>query len=166
MSLDNRIYVGIVEDNQDPDHRGRCKVRVIDVFEDIPTSDIPWASPRLDKNGNEFNVPDVGKIVNVTFDGDINYPEYIYASHYNVNLQNKLSDISNEDYLSFKSPLFDHSTQIWRSKSKGLMLDHEYSNINIDPKGNVNLNLRDNSVKLNVGSDDASQAAEIGRAHV
>src|ERR1035437_6593283 len=108
-----RTYIGIVEVNIDPKKLGRCRIRVVDIFDNIPTNDIPWSSSWKDLNGNAFNVPEVGKIVTVVFDsGNIYKPEYIYADHYNINLEKKLSDISNSDYPTMKSLIFDHKTQI------------------------------------------------------
>ena len=31
----SRTYIGIVEENKDPKKIGRCRVRVIDIFDDI-----------------------------------------------------------------------------------------------------------------------------------
>ena len=158
------IFVGFIEDNKDPKKMGRCKIRVPSVFTSaIPTEDIPWAIPYKDLNGNQFNAPEVGKVVSVIFNnGDKYKPEFIYAEHYNINLENKLKALSDDDYLSFKSIHLDQSTQIYRSKSEGLRIDHEYSNINLDSNGNINHNLRDNNSKVNIGSPDASQAAVLG----
>ena len=63
-----KTYVGIIQNNEDPTKAGRCKVRVIGVFDDIPVDDIPWASPWKDLNGNGFNLPEIGKAVTVIFD--------------------------------------------------------------------------------------------------
>lgn len=159
----SKTYIGIVEDNMDPKKLGRVKARVIDIFEEIPTEAIPWAHPFKDLNGNEFNVPDKGKIVTIIFDqGNIEYPEYIYAEHYNINLEKKLKNLSDEDYRSFKSIFIDHSTQIYRSDSEGLKIDHEYTNINLDKNGNILANLRDNNSVITLGSSDASEEAVLG----
>lgn len=165
--ISNKLYVGVVEDNKDPKHIGRVKVRVQTIFDNIPTDDIPWAMPYKDVNGNQFNMPEVGKVVGVIFNsGTIYKPEYIYAEHYNINLEKKLSSLSDEDYVSFKAVLFDQSTQIWRTKTDGLKIDHEYSNINLDSNGNINLNARDNNSKVNIGSSDASEAAILGSTYL
>lgn len=159
----SRTYIGIVEENQDPKKIGRCRVRVIDIFDSIPKEDIPWASPWKDLNGNAFNVPDKGKIVTVVFDsGNIYKPEYVYAEHFNINLENKLKSLNDSDYLSMKTCMFDHSTQIYRNDTEGLKMDHEYTNINLDKNGNILLNLRDNKSVITLGSKDSDEEAVLG----
>ena len=161
----NKMYLGVVEDNNDPKHLGRVRVRVQTVFDNIPTTDIPWAMPYKDVNGNQFSAPEVGKVLGVIFNnGSVYKPEFIYAEHYNINLENKLNSLDSDDYSTFKAMHFDGSTQIYRTKSEGLKIDHEYSNINLDSNGNINLNARDNSSKVNIGSPDATQAAILGTA--
>jgi len=161
--LRTNTFVGVIEDNNDPNRLGRCKVRVLDVFNEIPAEDIPWAKPWKDLSGNVFSIPEKGKVVTVVFDnGSIYKPEYIYSEHYNVNLEKKLQELKDSDYPSFKSVLFDQSTQIFRTKSEGLVLDHEYSNINLDESGNINVNLRNNGAFLKLGTPDASQQAILG----
>ncbi len=75
-----KIYVGKVEDNDDPDRLGRCKIRVPGIFDNIQVEDLPWAYPDQtfigSKKGN-FIVPPVDTLVNVYFDkGDIYEPRY------------------------------------------------------------------------------------------
>jgi len=161
--LKNNIFIGVIEDNNDPQKLGRCKVRVLNVFEEIPIEDIPWAKPWKDLSGNIFSIPEKGKVVSVVFDmGSIYKPEFIYAEHYNTNLEDKLKKLSDDDYPTFKSVLFDQSTQIFRTKSDGLVLDHEYTNINLDEVGNINLNLKNNGAYLKLGTPDADQQAVLG----
>ena len=161
--LKHQIFVGVVEDNKDPKRLCRVKIRVFNVFDDIPVEDMPWAVPWKDLGGHEADIPEIGKVMSVVFDeGNPYKPEYIRADHFNINLENKLKQISEEDYLSFGSLMFDHSTQIFVSKSTGLKLDHEYTNINLDKNGNINLNLRDGQSKVHIGSPDSAQAAVLG----
>lgn len=64
-------YVGIIEDNNDPDKLGRCKVRIHGIHDDIPTSDLPWAIidfPLAVGVKGSFIVPEVGTVVSVIFD--------------------------------------------------------------------------------------------------
>ena len=122
-NLKNIVFVGIVINNQDPRNSGRIKVSVLNIFDNIPTDDIPWAAPVLDLNGNVFILPDVGKVVSVTFDqGNIYKPTYMYAEHFNVNLQTKLNQLSGSDYTSMRALMFDHKTQIYSNDSDGLKI--------------------------------------------
>ena len=156
-----RTYIGIVEDNEDPRKLGRCRIRVIDIFDDIPKEDIPWASPWKDLNGNAFNVPEKGKIVTVIFDsGNIYKPEFVYADHYNINLESKLQKLSGSNYTSMKSLIYDHKTQIYVNDDEGLMIDYKFHNINI--KDNIDINLKDNYTKINLGDAKSDQQAILG----
>ena len=158
----NKRFLGVVEDNKDPNKLGRARIRVFDVFDSIPAEDIPWATPHKDNNGNSINVPDVGKIVSVVFDsGNIYTPEFIWAQHHNVNLKKKLSELSEADYVSMKALLFDHKTQIYVNDSEGLKLDYKFNMLNIK-ETSINLDLKDNFSSLNLGCDVASQRSILG----
>jgi len=163
MTLEkHKTYIGVVEDNNDPKKQGRCKVRVMDVFENLEIENIPWAFPWKDLNGNGFNVPDKGKVVMVVFDqGNQNSPEYIYADHYNVNLEKKLQSLEEKDYLSMKALIFDHKTQIYVNDAEGLKIDHKYNNVNLT-ENTIDLNLKDNNRNVNIGDSGASQQAILG----
>jgi len=78
------IYRGVVEDNQDPEKRLRCKVRIFGLHtskfektdgEGIPTDELPWAEPALPLTGGgasgfgTFGVPLQGTQVFVFFEG-------------------------------------------------------------------------------------------------
>lgn len=157
-----KTYVGVVENNDDPKKIGRCQIRVMDVFENFKVEDLPWASPWKDLNGNQFNIPDKGKVVTVVFEnGNTNNPEYISSDHYNTNLETKLQQLSKEDYLSMKSLLYDHKTQIYVNDKEGLKLDHKFNNVNIKEQS-IDFNLKDNFGKVNVGSPSGTQRAILG----
>lgn len=163
MKVDaKKTYLGVVEDNKDPKKAGRVKVRVMNVYENMPLEDIPWAFSWKDLNGNEFNLPDKGKVVMVVFeDGDGNKPEYIYADHYNINLEKKLQSLSDSDYLTMKSLIFDHKTQIYVNDKEGLKIDHKYNNLNIT-ENTIDINLKDNNRNVNIGDATANQQAILG----
>lgn len=162
MVDDKKTYFGWVEDNMDPKKEGRVKVRVIDVFEEMEIEDIPWANPWKDLAGKNFTLPEKGKMVMVVFEGgDKNKPEFIYAPHYNINLENKLKGLSDSDYESMHSLLFDHKTQIFTNESEGLVIDHKYNNLNITEDA-IDLNLKDNNRNVNIGDSTASQQAILG----
>ena len=157
-----KTYIGIIQNNEDPNKNGRCKVRVIGVFDDMPVADIPWASPWKDLNGNGFNLPEIGKAVTVIFDsGNIYKPEYIYSEFYNINLEKKLKSLSGKNYTSMKSVLFDHKSQIYVNDQEGLKLDYKFNNINIT-EDEINLNLKDNFGKINIGDAHPDQQSILG----
>jgi len=160
--LRNKIFVGFVEENIDKTRKGRIKVRVQGVFENIDVEHIPWASPFRSLDGKNFSVPAVGKIVNVIFphDGNIYEPQYIYSENYNINLQNKLDDMVDEDYINFVSLLFDHRTQIY-SDDEHLRLDYYFNQLTIHEDG-INVHLKDNNQELHLGHDLADQSAVLG----
>jgi hypothetical protein len=158
----NKTYVGVVEDNYDPKRLGRVKVRVLDVFDNLKVEDIPFATSWKDLNGNVVNIPEKGKVLLVVFDqGDEYKPEYISADHYNANLEKKLTSLSTSDYISMKSLLFDHKTQVYVNDKEGLKLDHKYNNVNIT-ENSIDFNLKDNNRHVNIGDATAGQQAILG----
>jgi len=160
--LKSKIFIGTVEDNEDPKKLGRCRVRVLNIFDSIPKEDLPWATPWKDLNGNQFILPEVGKVVSVVFDeGNPYKPEYIFAEHYNINLERKLSELSGKDYTSMRALMFDHKTQIYSNDGEGLKIDYKLNNINIT-KNDINLNLKDNFSHVNIGTPTANQKAILG----
>jgi len=158
----SKTFIGKVEDNSDPKRLGRCRVRVLNMFDDIPVESIPWATPHKDLNGNQFILPEVGKIVTVTFDhGKYYMPVYSYAQHYNVNLEEKLTDLDQSSYTSMRSLMFDHKTQVFSNDSDGLMVDYKFNQINIQ-ESTIDINLKDNGGKLSLGTNNATQEAILG----
>jgi len=157
-----KTYVGVVEDNNDPKKLGRVKVRVLDVFDNTPIADIPWANPWKDLSGDHFALPDKGKVVTVVFENaNSNNPEFIFSDHYNVNLEKKLSQLGESDYLSTKSLIFDHKTQVYVNDGEGLKLDHKFNLINIKEKS-IDINLKDNFGKINLGTANSTQRTILG----
>lgn len=157
-----KTYVGVVEDNLDPDKLGRLKIRVVDVFDEAKVEDLPWASPWKDLAGGQIGIPEKGKVVICVFEqGDAYKPEYISTEHWNINLENKLKGLSDTDYISMKSVIFDHKTQIYSNDSEGLKIDYKFNNVNIKNNG-INLNLKDNSGLVNIGDSTANQQAILG----
>ena len=171
FDLQGKTFIGVVADNKDPNKIGRCRIRVVNIFDQIPVEDIPWASPRKDLNGNHFNVPEVGKIVNVIFDqGNLYTPEYYSAEHYNARLEKKLKGLSQQssdpkvldDYTSMKALIFDTSTQIYSNESEGLKIDYKYQSIHLEPSS-ITLNLKDVNSTLNLGDSCTDQPIILGR---
>lgn len=157
----DKLWVGLVEDNVDPDRLGRVKIRVQSIFDDIPVEDIPWATPIKSLSARSFEVPAIGKIVSVFFPNDILYePYYMYSDHYNINVFNKIKDMSDEEYVNFFAILIDHRTQIFADDTN-LTMDYKYNKITIDNE-NINLELKDANQKLNIGTKNSTQQAVLG----
>jgi len=157
----DKLWFGLVEDNKDPDRLGRIKARVQSVFDNIPIEDIPWATPIKTLSARSYEAPAIGKIVSVFFPNDNLYePYYMYADHYNVNLGKKLSDLSDDEYANFVAVLFDHRTKVYADDS-ALTMDYLYNKITIT-NDNINLELKDNNRKVNIGCKTASQQAVLG----
>ena len=160
-NIKNKIFIGIVEDNKDPNRKGRIKVRVQGVFDSIDLEDIPYSSPYRGLAGKSFELPAIGKIVNVLFmNGDLYDPHYIYSENYNINLEKKLKQVDEETYLNFVALLFDEETQIYSSQDE-FVLDYKYNKFRIDNKS-VNIELKDNNQKLNLGTKSPDQEAVLG----
>jgi hypothetical protein len=160
-NIERKLYVGIVENISDPNKKGKIQVRVQGVFEELETENIPWASPYKSLAGKAFELPGIGKIVNVIFpNGDLHDPYYIYSENYNINLKNVLEDYSIDKYETFVALLFDHRTQIYSDEDE-MVFDYKYNKITID-NDSINLQLKDNNGILNIGTKDAKQQAMLG----
>lgn len=158
----NDKYIGKVVENIDPKRIGRIKVQVLGVNDNTKKEDLPWASPTKDGGGNSANIPNIGKLICVTFEnGDINKPIFENAMHYDNNLNLKLSKLSPSDYTSFNSVMFDSKTQVFTNNSDGLIMDNKMTNFNINDN-KMTLGLKDNYGIINLGTNDANQKAVLG----
>ncbi len=165
--LYNNDYIGIVEDINDPKKIGRAKVRIEPLHgrksdkNFIPTEDLPWLEPS--SRGNNFGTSSIGKVVYVAFeDGDYYKGSYFADEHYDINLQEKLESLTDSSYQSFYSIYFDAKHQYYYEDNVGIMFDYMKSNINMRDNGDIRLNLKDNTAKLFLGTEDASQQAMLG----
>ncbi len=82
-------YIGVVENDKDPEKLLRAQVRVFSIFTDeVPKKDLPWAEYRLPVgcrvNDGFFTPADVGDFVWVKFpyDGDTRRPVIIGSANY------------------------------------------------------------------------------------
>ena len=159
--LSNQIFIGLVENVYDEKKKGRVQVRVQGVFNDIELEHIPWAEPQRSLDGRNFSVPSIGKMVNVIFvGGNIYDPQYIFSQNYNTNLQQKLDDMSNEEYENFAALLIDDRTQLY-SDDTNLRLDYKFNQISLKEDG-IDIHLKDNDQELHLGHNLAEQSAMLG----
>lgn len=102
-------YNGVVEDNNDPERIGRCKIRVMGLYDDIETALLPWSLPDFSFVGvkGSFIVPELGSVVNVYYDdADIYQPRYF----------SKTLDISNQKFEADKNEDYPNSMIFWETE--------------------------------------------------
>ena len=145
-------FLGVVMDNNDPEFRGRCKINVFGIFDDIDTKDLPWAFQRgdisfgADGGTGRFSTPKIGSIVSVIFNnGDYYSPEYTGMQELSNDLKSELAS----SYEGAHSLIYDgiENIRVYYTASKGLVLDTKGSIINIsndnkitmDSKGSIDL---------------------------
>lgn len=138
-------FLGMVEDNKDPDKLGRVRVR-ISPYQDFLTDELPWACPMLGSHGNSasyggLNVPEIGSQVRVTFPSeDLTAPYYSGAE---VNEMNRQT-LFDEDYPDTYGYKDSNGNFIKINKAKGTIhLQHQSTtNIQITPDGSIFVNLK------------------------
>ena len=160
-------YIGKVEDIDDPQYEGRCRIRVFSVFDDIPTEDIPWAVPTAkamffgqDARAGSISIPKVGAIVKVRFaNGDIYAPEYIQIQEIGDDIKDQLkkggSKYDGAHFILFDG---DEEIKIWFDKQVGLQIelkssfvriDNNTSNILVEHKDNLSsISLEGNVIRI------------------
>lgn len=145
------IYLGEIVDINDPLKKGRARVRVFGVFDEIPIDDIPWAIQNNDASfGNGGNgiisIPKLGEVVTVDFDSD-NYYRLVYNAQWNT-APDLLEEIK-DNYLGAHSLLYDTTAKnsldnpgvkIFYTEGKGgkgLNIEYGGSKVNLRYDGSV-----------------------------
>ncbi len=156
--------IGIVADNNDPDKKQRVRIRVPYLHGDnthIPDDALPWAQPKRDNNGLMFSVPEVGKVINVTYpNGNLYFPVYDNAQHLNVNLQKKIETYSGDDYNSFVALCYNHNTQIFIDNTN-LIMYYKNNGIKIT-EDDITIIKKNANNKILLGNDDADEPIILG----
>lgn len=81
----NGLWKAIVEDNKDPEKRGRARMRVQQIYQNISSEALPWAEPAAMPYGGSRDIgfifpPEVGSMYWVMFEqGDPDLPVYLGA---------------------------------------------------------------------------------------
>lgn len=135
-------YLGIVEDDQDPEFEGRCKIRVYSKFDATPLEDIPWASPTSNtkfggQNGfGDISVPRKGTEVRVKFlNGNLYQPEYHIVQNINPELKEEIKN-SYKNATSFVWDT-DENFKIWYTQEKGFTISCKDSKIQIQKNSTI-----------------------------
>lgn len=143
-NLSGEDFLGYIIDNNDTLKLGRCKIKLIEKYDNLETQDIPWAYPicspdfagGASKGYGSFSFPKIGSLVRVRFNqGDIYHPEY-YAVE---NMSDKLSSLISDSYTNAQVIRIDEDEdlQVFYTPAKGLMIWLKSSYINIDKSGDI-----------------------------
>ena len=165
-------YLGMVENNEDPEKLGRLQVR-ISPYMDFDSEDLPWACPTLGTHGNTsnaggINIPEVGSQVRVYFPShDLTAPYYMGAELNELNRTTFFDD----DYPYVYGYKDSRGNFIKVNKARDtIQLQHSSSsNIRVAPDGSVQVALSNgssftfnnsNSFELDIGTVKISGSPE------
>jgi hypothetical protein len=143
--LQERIWLGVVVDNDDPEQLGRCRIKVYSLFDDLEDTQVPWAFPVTNNSfaggGGGFgsiSIPKIGAIVRVQFsEGNIYSPEYYGIQTINRAMQADIAD----SYLNSHVIAYDEDEQmkVYYTPGKGLTIFHKDSQIIINPDSSITI---------------------------
>lgn len=165
-------YLGMVEDNEDPEKLGRLKVR-ISPYMDFESEDLPWACPTLGTHGNNpnaggINVPEVGSQVRVYFPNhDLTAPYYMGAELNELNRTTFFDDDYPNTY-GYKDSVGNFA-KINKAKKTVQFQHSSTSNLRVAPDGSMQVALSNgayftfsnqNNFELNIGEVAVEGTAE------
>lgn len=148
--LMNMHFIGEIVDINDPEKRGRAKVKVYGKFDELDDEDLPWAEQSMgftfgsDGGSGSLSVPKLGAVVNVYFDnGNIYTPFYYNILESSLPMLNEISS----SYEGAHSLLFDtdEDLKIYYTREKGLTLSLKDSRINIASDNSITVEHKDTS---------------------
>lgn len=147
--LRERIWLGPVVDNNDPEKLGRCKIKVFSLFDDVEDASVPWAFPVTNtvfaggKGGfGSLSVPKIGAIVRVQFsEGNLYSPEYYGIQTINRAMQADISDTYlNSHVLAYDE---DEELKVYYTPGNGMEIFHKGSHITVNPDSSITIEHKD-----------------------
>lgn len=169
--LDGTSWLGEVVDIDDPNRNGRIRVRVYGKFDQIPTSDIPWAHPGNNFTGGSssgggfFSVPKLGSIVSVKFDnGNLYHPEYFFNQKISEEAKAEIEGSYENAHIIIYDTITEGSLKVFFTEEKGMMIDYKESQINIKPDKSVIIKTASGNGEIEMldnGSLNIKQANDI-----
>jgi hypothetical protein len=158
-NLGSGHYLGVVIDNKDPEFKGRAKIRVFGVFDDLPDQDLPWSHQRFEMSyglgggSGRMSVPKLGSVVHVQFNnGNFYSPEYKAVQE----LSPDLVDEIRASYDGAHSVIYDgiERLKMYYTVEKGFVIDLKESKIIIR---------NDNSILITHADDSSSIELKGGK---
>lgn len=153
-------WLGEVVDIEDPLKIGRVRINVFGKFDEIPTTDIPWAYPAMnstggsDTGGGFFSVPKLGSIVSVRFDqGNIYHPEYYYNQKISDDVKAEIEGSYPNAHVIIYDTVTEGSLKIFFTEQKGLMLDYKETQINIKNDNSIDIHTASGKSKIELLDD-------------
>lgn len=172
-----KIYLGEIVDISDPLKKGRAKVRVFGLFDDLETQDIPWASQvnaiSFGGDGNgRLSIPRLGSVVAVEFDGQ-NYYRMVYYGEWESSPE-MLEEIS-DSYEGAHSFVYDVGAEpgplkIFYTRKKGMNFILGDAKVQLDTQdggqlriviemGDDQIRMENNKVIVNSNNIELGEAA-------
>jgi len=160
----NKFYTGEIIDNKDPDKRGRCKVRVMEVMDGFDDNFVPWAYPAMmsvfaGEAGGNLSIPKKGTTVRVKFiDGDVAQPEYYATQKVDHNLTREIKD----DYIGSHVLLYDHEKDlaVIYQPNAGIRVYLQGSFVQISADGMITINHAGNTGIIQLKKEDIDAVAK------
>jgi hypothetical protein len=168
-------YLGMVEDNNDPEKLGRLRVRISPYMDFIDTEDLPWACPTLGSHGNTsnaggINVPELGSQVRVYFPShDLTAPYYMGAELNELNRTTFFDDDYPHTY-GYKDSK-GNFVKVNKARETVQIQHSSTSNLRVAPDGSMQVSLAggasftfssSNSFELDIGAVNISGTADGG----
>lgn len=105
------IYTALVLDNKDPDKQGKIKAKVINLFDNLTASDIPWCLPVQSNITGSFAIPEIGDYVSVFFsNGDVYAPYYIGKTLNTSQIPSQLNNSYPDTIIFYQTKTGNYST--------------------------------------------------------
>lgn len=169
MNLD-RDYIGFVIDPEDPERLGRCKIRVIGVYDQIEDEDLPWAFPHSlsvfsggdSKGAGNISIPKAGTAVRVNFlEDDIHSPQWSSIIHLNDTLRRELAESYQGSHVIVYDE--DEDLKVWFTPANGMQIYYKDSSISINPDQSILIDHRDSqsNIELKAGQITVNARSKV-----
>lgn len=166
-NLRDTHWLGEVIDNVDPLKLGRCKVKVLGKFDNLPDESIPWATPMNRDAVGSHHVPRIGDIVSARFDnGNLYHPEYWFHIDQNEDLKaDILEGAGNAENVISLVYDAERNVRIYHSEEDGLVITRgsgakERPLMQIDEAGDIKIST-EARIFLDAGNIFLSNTGEV-----